>query len=116
MNKSVNLKIGHLPRMKSRRPVRDLQCTNIHIMGVPERQQEKSTERIFEETIAKNFPNLTKHQSPQLRISKLDKLKEIHSETHYNQTIKNQSQKDNLKINKREDTPHLHRIFNEINS
>ena len=76
----------------------------------------KRTERIFEETIAKNFPDLTKHQSPQLRISKLDKLKEIHSETHYNQTIKTQSQKENLISNKREDTPHLHRIFNEINS
>ena len=50
MNKSVNLKIGHLPRMKSRRPVRDLQCTNTHIMGVPEKEEKKEAERTFVET------------------------------------------------------------------
>lgn len=102
--------------MKSRRPVRDLQCTNIHIWSPRKRAKRKRAERIFEEAIAKNFPNLTKHQSTQLRITKLDKFKEIHSETHYNQIIKNQSQKENLKSNKREATPQVHRIFNEINS
>ena len=80
------------------------------------RAKRKRAERIFEEAIAKNFPNLTKHQSIPLRISKSDKFKEIHPETHYNQIIKNQSQKENLKSNKREATPQVHRIFNEINS
>lgn len=47
MNKSVNLKIGHLPRMKSRRPVRDLQCTNTHIMGVPERQPREKGQKEY---------------------------------------------------------------------
>ena len=80
------------------------------------RGKRERAERIFKEIMVKIFPNLIKHESTQLRISKLDKLKEIHSETHYNQIVKNQSQKENLKSNKREATPHLQGIFNEINS
>ena len=35
--------------------------TNIHIIGVPEEEErEKRTEKIFQEIIAKNFPNMGK--------------------------------------------------------
>ena len=37
----------------------NIKCTNIHIIGVPEEEeQEKGPEKIFEEIIAENFPNM----------------------------------------------------------
>ena len=39
----------------------NIKCTNIHIIGVPEEEeQEKGPEKIFEEIIAENFPNMGK--------------------------------------------------------
>uniref|UniRef100_A0A8D0YPY7 L1 transposable element RRM domain-containing protein n=1 Tax=Sus scrofa TaxID=9823 RepID=A0A8D0YPY7_PIG len=39
----------------------NVKCTNIHIIGVPEREErEKGTEKIFQEIIAENFPNMGK--------------------------------------------------------
>ena len=39
----------------------NIKCTNICILGVPEgEEKEKGPEKIFEEIIAKNFPNLGK--------------------------------------------------------
>ena len=34
--------------------------TYIHIIGVPKEEREKGTEKIFQEIIAKNFPNMGK--------------------------------------------------------
>lgn len=53
MNKSVNLKIGQLPKMKSREACGNLQCQHTHIESQEEAER---AERIFEEAIAKNFP------------------------------------------------------------
>ena len=37
----------------------NIKCTNIHIKGVPEgEEREKGPEKIFEDIIAKNFPNM----------------------------------------------------------
>lgn len=33
---------------------------NIHIIGIPEEERKKGTEKIFEQIMAKNFPNLVK--------------------------------------------------------
>ena len=42
--------------------------TNIHIIGVPEGQErEKETEKIFQEIIAKNFPNMGKESFTQIQ-------------------------------------------------
>ena len=39
----------------------NLKCTNIHITGAPEgEEREKGPEKIFEEIIAENFPNVRK--------------------------------------------------------
>ena len=39
----------------------NIKCTNIHILGVPEgEEREKGPEKIFEEIIVKNFPNMGK--------------------------------------------------------
>ena len=44
------------------RDLRDnIKCTNIQIIGVPkEEEKKKGTEKIFEEIIVENFPNMGK--------------------------------------------------------
>ena len=42
----------------------NIKCTNIRIVGIPE--EEKRPEKIFEELIAKNFPNMGKETLPQV--------------------------------------------------
>ena len=63
---------------------------NIRIIGVPkEEEKKKGTEKIFEEIIVENFPNLGKEISPVSTESPIqDKSKEKHAKTHINQTIK----------------------------
>ena len=67
--------------------------TNIRIIGVPEEEEKKKgTEKIFEELIVENFPNMGKEivnkvQEAQSLIQ--DKSKEKHTKTHINQTMKN---------------------------
>ena len=38
----------------------NIKCTNISIIGITEEEREKGPEKIFEEIIAKNFPNMGK--------------------------------------------------------
>ena len=39
----------------------DIRCTNIWIIGVPEEEEKKKGyEKIFEETIVENYPNMKK--------------------------------------------------------
>ena len=38
----------------------NIKCTNIQIIGVPEEEKKKGSEKIFEEIIVKNFPNMGK--------------------------------------------------------
>ena len=46
----------------------NVKCTNIHIIGVPEgEEREKGTEKIFQEIIAKNFPNMGKESLTQIQ-------------------------------------------------
>ena len=51
--------------------LRDLQdnikCTNIQIIWVPEEEKKKGTEKIFEEIIVENFPNMGKKIVSQFR-------------------------------------------------
>ena len=35
-----------------------IKCTNIQIIGVPEEEKKKGYEKIFEEIIVENFPNM----------------------------------------------------------
>ena len=71
----------------------NIKHTNIWIIRVQEEEKKKKgTEKIFEEIIVENFPNMGKEivnhvqeaQSPMQDISK-----EKHVKTHINQTIKN---------------------------
>ena len=71
----------------------NIKCINIRIKGVPEEEEEKKgSEKIFEEIIVENFPNLGKEIVSQLQEVQSpiqDKSKEKHTKTHINQTIKN---------------------------
>ena len=67
--------------------------TNIQIIGVPEEEEKrKGTEKIFEEIIVEEFPNMGKqivNQVQEAQSPTQDKSKEKHAKTHINQTIKN---------------------------
>ena len=46
----------------------NIQCTNIRIIGVPEREErEEGPEKIFEEIIVENFPNMGKEIATQVQ-------------------------------------------------
>ena len=71
----------------------NIKHTNIRIIGVPEEEEKKKgTEKIFEEIIVENFPNMGKEIVKQVQETKRvpqDKCKEKPAKTHINQTIKN---------------------------
>ena len=59
-------------RRKRNETLRDhwdnIKCNNIHIIGVPEREErEKGPEKIFEEIIAENVPNMGKEIDTQVQ-------------------------------------------------
>ena len=71
----------------------NIKRTNIRIIGVPEEEEKKKgCEKIFEEIIDENFPNMVKdivNQVQKVQSPIQDKPKEKHTETHNNQTNKN---------------------------
>ena len=70
----------------------NIECTNIWIIGVPEEdEKKKGTEKIFEEIILENFPNMGKEIVNQVQEAQSpiqDNSKEKHAKTHINQSIK----------------------------
>ena len=71
----------------------NIKHNNIHIIGFPEGEEtEKGPEKIFEEIIVENFPNMGKEIATQVQEVQSpiqDKPKEKHAETHSNQIDKN---------------------------
>ena len=72
----------------------NIKCNNIRIIGVSEgEEREKGPEKIFEEIIVENFPNMGKeirHPSPGSAESPIqDKPKEKHTKTYSNQIGRN---------------------------
>ena len=71
----------------------NIKCNNICIIGVPEgEERQKGPEKIFEEIIVKNFPNMGKKiatQVQEVQSPRQHKPKEKHAETHRNQVGKN---------------------------
>ena len=67
---------------------------NIQIIGVPEKEERKKKvyEKIFEEIVVENFPNMAKvivNQVQKAQCLIQDKPKEKHAKTHTNQANKN---------------------------
>ena len=79
-------------RMEKHNSFRDLwdniKCTNIPIIGVPEEEEKKKWyEKMFEEIIVENFPNMEKEIVNQVQKAQSpiqDKPKEKHAKTHTN--------------------------------
>ena len=75
--------------------------TNVCITWILEgKEREKGPKKIFEEIIAENFPKVGKEMLNQVLeaqkypfLSRQDKPKEEHAETHSNQTDKNKRQR-----------------------
>ena len=74
----------------------NIKHTNIQIIGVSEEEKEKKgTEKIFEEIIVENFPNIPGKGNNQSHLPAnsesliQDKSKEKHMKTHINEMIKN---------------------------
>ena len=71
----------------------NIKRTNIRIIGVSEgEEREKGPQKIFEEIIVENFPNMGKEiatQVQEVKSPRQDKPKEKHSKTHSNQIDKN---------------------------
>ena len=71
----------------------NIKGTNIRIIGVPEEEEKKKgTEKIIEEIIVENFPNMGKEIVNQVQEAQSpiqDKSKKKHAKPHINQTIKN---------------------------
>ena len=63
-----------MKRIEDNNCLRDLwdkiKCTNIRIIRVPEEEKKKGTEKIFEEIIVENFPNMGKEIVSQVQEAK----------------------------------------------
>ena len=70
----------------------NIKCTNVQIIGVPEKEEEKKGyENFFEEIIVENFPNTEKEIVNQIQEAHSPiqhKPKEKHAKTHTNQITK----------------------------
>ena len=70
----------------------NIKCTNIRIIGLPEEEEKKKEyQKIFEEIVVENFPNMEKeivNQVQEVQSPIQNKLKEKHAKTHTNQTNK----------------------------
>ena len=71
----------------------NIKCKNIRIIEVPEEEEKKKgSEKIFEEIIVENFPNMGKEIVNEVQEAHSliqDKSKEKHAKTHINQSNKN---------------------------
>ena len=62
-----------------------MKCTNIRVIGVPEgEEREKWVEKVFDEIMAENIPNLKKETYMQVQESQRVPNKETHIKTYHN--------------------------------
>ena len=75
----------------------NIKRTNIQIIGIPEEEKKKGYEKIFEEIIVENFPNMEKEIVNQVQEAQSpiqDKPKEKHSKKHTNQINRRNTKKE----------------------
>ena len=70
----------------------NIKCTNIRIIGLPEEEEKnKEYQKIFEEIVVENFPNMEKEiviQVPEAQSPIQDKSKEKYTKKHTNRANK----------------------------
>ena len=57
----------------------NIKCTNIQIIGIPEEEKKKGTEKIFEEIIVENIPNMGKEIVNQVPVCRWHDTKQRES-------------------------------------
>ena len=89
----------------------NIKCKNIRILGFPKgEEREKGLEKIFEEIIVENFPNMGKEIAIQVQVAKRVPYRinpKKNMPRHINQTTKNQKQRKNIKSGKRKATNNI---------
>ena len=82
----------------------NIKCTNIRIIGVPEEEEKKKGyEKIFEEIIVENFPNMEKETVNQVQEAQRVPYRinpRRNTKTHTNQANKDETQRKNSKSSK----------------
>ena len=77
-----------------------IKSTNIHIIGVPEEERKKGPEKIFEDIITENLPNMRKETVTQFRKQR-EKLIQDNPKVEHAKTFgKIERQRENIKSNK----------------
>ena len=71
----------------------NIKCTNIRIIGVPEEEKKKGYEKIFEEIIVENFPNMEKEIVNQVQEAQIAPYR-INPRRNMPRHILNQTNKD----------------------
>ena len=106
--KKEERKKGKKKELKEVRITRDLwdnvKCPNIQIIGVPEEEDKKKRHEKILEIIIENIPKMGKEIATQVQETqspKQDKSKVKHLKTHINQITKDQTQRTNIKSNKK---------------
>ena len=65
----------------------NMKRNNIHIIGIPEEEEEQGIENLFEKLMMENFPNLMREkvtQTQETQSPKQEETKEAHCKTHHN--------------------------------
>ena len=65
----------------------NMKLNNIHIIGIPEGEEEQGIENLFEKVMMENFPNLIREKVTQIHETQSPKQetpKEAHCKTHHN--------------------------------
>ena len=65
----------------------NMKCNNIHIIGIPEGEEEQGVENLFEKVMMENFPNLMRGNVTQIQETQSpnqEEPKEAHFKTHHN--------------------------------
>ena len=62
-------------------------CNNIHIIGIPEGEEQQRIENLFEKVMVENFPNLMREKVTQIQETQSpnqEEAKEAHCKIHNN--------------------------------
>ena len=66
----------------------NMKRNNIHIIGIPEKEEKQGIENLLEKVMMEKFPNLMREKVTQIqetqRVPRQEEPKEAHCKTHHN--------------------------------